>query len=133
LTAVIDVAVVDDHPIILESAASWIMADSVDIRLVATAATVGALLAGPGRRADVVLLDLDLGDGTTVDGNVAALLTAGPAVLVLSASDRPVAVRAAMRARAQERAARPDPVGDQRGRGGPGLDLRPPRLYLRHR
>ena len=101
LTAVIDVAVVDDHPIILESAASWIMADSGDIRLVATAATVDALLAGPGRHADVVLLDLGLGDGTTVDGNVAAILGAGPAVLVLSASDRPVAVRAAMRAGAR--------------------------------
>ena len=101
MTAVIDVAVVDDHPIIRESAASWIMAGEDDIRLVATAATVGALLAGPGRRAGVVLLDLDLGDGTTVDGNVAALLGAGPAVLVLSASDRPVAVRAAMRAGAR--------------------------------
>ena len=78
LTPVIDVAVVDDHPIILESAASWIRADESDIRLVATAATVAALLAGPGRQADVVLLDLDLGDGTTVDGNVAAILAAGP-------------------------------------------------------
>jgi DNA-binding NarL/FixJ family response regulator len=101
VTAVIDVAVVDDHPIIRESAASWIMADSGDIRLVATAATVDALLAGPGRQAGVVLLDLDLGDGTTVDGNVAAVVAAGPAVLVLSASERPVAVRAAIRAGAR--------------------------------
>ena len=54
------------------------MAGEGDIRLVATAATVGALLAGPGRRADVVLLDLDLGDGTTVDGNVAAIRRGGP-------------------------------------------------------
>ena len=100
MTPAIDVAVVDDHPIILESAASWIIADEGDIRLVATAATVGALLA-PGRRAAVVLLDLDLGDGSSVDGNVAAILAAGPAVLVLSASDRPVAVRAAMRAGAR--------------------------------
>ena len=91
----------DDHPIILESAASWIMADERDIRIVATAPTVEALLAGPGRRADVVLLDLDLGDASTVDGNVAAILAAGPAVLVLSASDRPVAVRDAMRAGAR--------------------------------
>ena len=138
MTAVIDVAVVDDHPIILDSAASWIMADASDIRLVATAATVDALLAGPGRHADVVLLDLDLGDGTTVDGNVAAILAAGPAVLVLSASDRPVAVRAAMRAGARgyvlkNEQAEPDTGGDQGGRRGPGLDLRPPRLYLRHR
>ena len=100
-TPVIDIAVVDDHPIILESAASWIMADERDIRIVATAPTVEALLAGPGRRADVVLLDLDLGDASTVDGNVAAILAAGPAVLVLSASDRPVAVRDAMRAGAR--------------------------------
>jgi two-component system, NarL family, nitrate/nitrite response regulator NarL len=101
VSSVIDVAVVDDHPIILESAASWIMADQDDIRLIATAATVAALLAGPGRAADVVLLDLDLGDGTAVDGNVAAIGAAGPAVLVLSASDRPTAGRAAIRAGAR--------------------------------
>jgi two-component system, NarL family, nitrate/nitrite response regulator NarL len=101
LTGVIDVAAVDDHPIILDSVAGWVMADESDIRVVATAATVDALLAGPGRRADVVLLDLDLGDGTTVEGNVAAILAAGPAVLILSASDRPLAVRAAMRAGAR--------------------------------
>jgi two-component system, NarL family, nitrate/nitrite response regulator NarL len=101
LTGVIDVAAVDDHPIILDSVAGWVTADENDIRVVATAATVDALLAGPGRRADVVLLDLDLGDGSTVEGNVTAILAAGPAVLVLSASDRPLAVRAAMRAGAR--------------------------------
>jgi DNA-binding NarL/FixJ family response regulator len=98
VTAVVDVAAVDDHPIVLDSVANWVMAGEGDIRVVATAPTVDALLAGPGRHADVVLLDLDLGDGTTVAANVAAVLAAGPAVLVLSASDRPVAVRSAMRA-----------------------------------
>jgi DNA-binding NarL/FixJ family response regulator len=101
LTGVIDVAAVDDHPIILDSVAGWVTADEGDIRVVATAATVDALLAGPGRRADVVLLDLDLGDGTAVAHNVAAILAAGPAVLVLSASNRPRAVRAAMHAGAR--------------------------------
>jgi DNA-binding NarL/FixJ family response regulator len=101
LTGVIGVAAVDDHPIILDTIASWVMADEGDIRVVATVATVAALLAGPGRHADVVLLDLDLGDGTTAEANVAAVLAAGPAVLVLSASDRPPAVRAAMRAGAR--------------------------------
>ncbi|MGH3260691.1 MAG: LuxR C-terminal-related transcriptional regulator, partial [Trebonia sp.] len=72
--------------------------DPGGIRVVATAATVGALLAGPGRGADVVLLDLDLRDGSTVEENVTAIRTAGPEVLVLSASDRPLAVRAAIRA-----------------------------------
>lgn len=98
MTGVIDIAAVDDHPIVLDSVAGWIAADENDIRVIATAATVPALLAGPGRRAHVVLLDLDLGDGTTAEGNVAALRAAGPAILVLSASDRPAAVRAAMRA-----------------------------------
>jgi DNA-binding NarL/FixJ family response regulator len=74
------------------------MAAERGIRVVGTAATVDALLGGPGRGAHVVLLDLDLGDGTTVQRNVAAILAAGPAVLVLAASDKPVSVRAAMRA-----------------------------------
>jgi len=101
VTGVIDVAAVDDHPIILESVAGWVMSDEGDIRVVATASTVAALLAGPGSQADVVLLDLDLADGTSVEGNVAAILAAGPAVLVLSASDRPLAVRAAIHAGAR--------------------------------
>jgi DNA-binding NarL/FixJ family response regulator len=101
VTGVIDVAAVDDHPIILESVAGWVTSDEGDIRVVATAATVSALLDGPGRQADVVLLDLDLADGTAVEGNVAAIVAAGPAVLVLSASDRPLAVRAAIGAGAR--------------------------------
>jgi DNA-binding NarL/FixJ family response regulator len=101
LTRVITIAVVDDHPIIRDSMARWITADEVDIRVVATTATVDALLAGPGHGVDVVLLDLELGDGTTIASNIAAILAAGPAVLILSASDRPVAVRAAIRAGAR--------------------------------
>ena len=138
MTGVIDIAAVDDHPIILDSVAGWVTADEGDIRVVATAATVDALLAGPGRSADVVLLDLDLGDGTTVEGNVAAILAAGPAVLVLSASDRPLAVRAAMHAGARGYALKNEQasqirVGDQGGCRRPGLDLPPPRLHPRHR
>src|SRR5258708_2203063 len=60
----IDVAVVDDHPIILDGITGWVTVPESGIRVVATAATVDAVLAGPGRRAQVVLLDLDLGDGT---------------------------------------------------------------------
>jgi two-component system, NarL family, nitrate/nitrite response regulator NarL len=95
---VIDVAAVDDHPIVLDGIAGWVTAAESGIRVVATAATVDSLLAGPGRHADVVLLDLDLGDGTTVAANIAAISAAGPAVLVLAASDKPPSVRAAMRA-----------------------------------
>lgn len=98
MTDTIDVAAVDDHPIVLDGITSWVTASEEGIHVIGTAATVDALLAGPGRHAHVVLLDLDLADGTTVERNVAAILAAGPAVLVLSVSDKPAAVRAAMRA-----------------------------------
>jgi len=98
MTDTIEVAAVDDHPIVLDGIASWVTASEEGIHVIGTAATVDALLAGPGRQAHVVLLDLDLADGTTVERNVAAILAAGPAVLVLSVSDKPAAVRAAMRA-----------------------------------
>jgi DNA-binding NarL/FixJ family response regulator len=96
VTATVDVAVVDDHPIVLEGVAGWIT--EPDIRVVGTAPTVDALLAGPGRGAHVVLLDLHLADGTTIERNVSTILATGSAVLVLAASDQPVSVRAAMRA-----------------------------------
>jgi DNA-binding NarL/FixJ family response regulator len=96
--AVIKVAAVDDHPIVLGGIVGWLEAEQSDIRVVDTATTVDGLLMGPGRHAAVVLLDLDLGDGTTADRNVGAILDAGPAVLILAASDKPLSVRAAMRA-----------------------------------
>jgi len=126
VTSSITVAAVDDHPIVRDGLAGWLLAegaadtpDGADsapepadgtsedpdttpepagITVIATAPTVDTLLSGPGRAAQVVLLDLDLRDGTTVEGNVAAVLAAGPAVLVLAASDRPPSVREAMRA-----------------------------------
>jgi len=68
---------------------SWVMAAESGIRVVGTALT-GRAAGRPGSRAHVVLLDIDLGDGTTVERNVAAILGAGPAVLVLSAADKPL-------------------------------------------
>ncbi len=96
--AVVKVAAVDDHPVILGGIAAWLSGQASGIRVVATAATVSALLAGPGRQAQVILLDLELGDGSTAAANVAAIRAAGPAVLVLSASDNPATVRSAIRA-----------------------------------
>jgi two-component system, NarL family, nitrate/nitrite response regulator NarL len=126
VTGRITVAAVDDHPIVRDGLAGWLLAESAGstpegagaapegagrtpqdtssapeadgITVIGTAPTVDALLSGPGRGAQVVLLDLDLRDGTTVEGNVAAVLAAGPAVLVLAASDKPRSVREAMRA-----------------------------------
>ncbi len=98
MTGVIDVAAVDDHPIVLDGFTGWVTAAESGIRVIATAPTADSLLAGPGRHAHVVLLDLDLGDGTTVERNIAAIAAAGPTVLVFAASDKPLSVLAAMRA-----------------------------------
>jgi DNA-binding NarL/FixJ family response regulator len=114
VTGVIDVAAVDDHPLVLDGIESWIAAHGSGIRIAGTAATVAGLLAGPGRDAHVVLLDLDLRDGTTVQDNVAALRAAGPAVLVLAASDKPLSVRAAMRAGAAGYVLKSEPTAQVR-------------------
>jgi len=94
----ITVAAIDDHPIVLHGLAG-ILANSPGFQLVATAATIDELLAGPGRDADVVLLDLDLGQGSDSDTkvNIQRLLNTGTAVVVFSANAVPKMVRAAMR------------------------------------
>jgi len=48
--------------------------------------------------ADVVVLDLTLGDGTTVTENVTSLVTDGASVVIHSVADRPAAVREALSA-----------------------------------
>jgi DNA-binding NarL/FixJ family response regulator len=63
----------------------------------------------------VVLLDLDLGDGTTAERNVAVLRAAGPAVLVLAASDHPVSVRDAIRAGALDYVLKNEETSGARG------------------
>jgi hypothetical protein len=45
--------------------------------------------------ADVVVLDLTLGDGTTVTENVRRLVLDGSSVIIHSVADRPAAVREA--------------------------------------
>lgn len=93
----IEVAAVDDHPIVLKGLVS-LLDGAPGVTVVATARTVGELLGGPGRQAGVVLLDLDLGDGTSAADNIRRLLAAGPAVVVFSATAAPPAVRAAVSA-----------------------------------
>ena len=48
--------------------------------------------------ADIVVLDLTLGDGTTVTENVTRLVADGSPVLIHSVADRPAAVREALAA-----------------------------------
>lgn len=93
----IALAAVDDDRMLLEGLASWLR-HAAGLELIATAATVGDLLAGPGRNAAVVLLDLRLRDGSDPLANVRRLVVAGPRVLVVSVVDRRDDVAAAFQA-----------------------------------
>ncbi|WP_243076998.1 response regulator transcription factor [Microbacterium sp. SS28] len=62
--------------------------------------------------ADVVVLDLTLGDGTTVTENVSNLTFDGSSVIIHSVADRPSAVREALAAGAAGVVSKSSPIGD---------------------
>lgn len=95
------VALIDDHESVrlgLELACERANSGTV----VFSGSTVGAYLdwraSTAAASADVVVLDLTLGDGTTVTENVRALVTDGASVVIHSVADRPAAVREALAA-----------------------------------
>ncbi|MCQ8771076.1 response regulator [Streptomyces telluris] len=95
MARVITVAVVDDDRMLLDGLRAW-LGRVPELRLVATAATVGELLGepdaqlpygsgGPGHTpADVVLLDLLLRDGSAPVDNIRRLLRTGSRILMIS-------------------------------------------------
>jgi DNA-binding NarL/FixJ family response regulator len=106
----IPVAAIDDHPVVLAGLRQVLPAAAPDITIVAAAPTVQDLLAGPGRHAAVVLLDLLLRDGEPVADNVARTRDAGPQVVIFTSDLRPVPLRAAMAAGALGLVLKADPV-----------------------
>ena len=109
--ATVTVAAVDDHPIVLEGLATALR-QLPGIDVIATASSVKELLAGPGRHADVVLLDLGLGDGSSPPDTIRQLIDLGLAVAVYSATADPATVRAAIRAGAAAFVAKTDQLAD---------------------
>ncbi|MFF5970520.1 response regulator [Streptomyces sp. NPDC012769] len=85
MAGVITVAVVDDDRMLLDGMRAW-LGGVPELRLVATAATVGELLAAGSDAPppDVVLLDLVLRDGSAPADNIRSLLATGSRVLVIS-------------------------------------------------
>lgn len=84
VAARVTVALVDDHPVVQEGVRAWLEQDPArPIELVFAGDTVDGLLAGPGRDADVLLLDLNLNGRLALDqvGRLAAL---GKRVVVYS-------------------------------------------------
>lgn len=95
--AEIRVAIVDDHESVRLGLRAAFQADGYDV--VAVGSTVAELLDEmAGREVDVVVLDLSLGDGSTVTDNVKNVQAAGAGVLVHSIADRVNLVREALAA-----------------------------------
>lgn len=96
-TRTLRVAVVDDHESVRLGLKAAFTDEGFDV--VEVAPTVPDLLAGlAGREVDVVVLDLSLGDGSSVTDNVKHVQAAGAAVLVHSIADRVALVREALAA-----------------------------------
>jgi DNA-binding NarL/FixJ family response regulator len=79
----ISVSVVDDDRMLLDGMAAW-LGRTPDLRLICSTTTVDRLLATEDPRADVVVLDLLLGDNSEPADNVHRLVTLGRRVLVVS-------------------------------------------------
>ena len=96
-TGTVRVAVVDDHESVRLGLKSAFLEEGYQFLL--AAATVQELVNGlDGRECDVVVLDLSLGDGSSVTDNVKRVQALGSAVLVHSIADRVASVREALAA-----------------------------------
>ncbi len=96
-TKPVRVAVVDDHESVRLGLKAAFLDEGYDFVL--AAATVQELIDGlNGTEVDVVILDLSLGDGSSVTENVKRVQAAGAAVLVHSIADRVASVREALAA-----------------------------------
>ncbi|MET0955125.1 MAG: response regulator transcription factor [Cryobacterium sp.] len=85
------VAIVDDHEIVI-LALRPLIASSPDLEYVGSAKSVAKLLrTSPG--ADLVVLDLNLRDGSTPGDNVAALRKWGAQVLTITSGENPFLIR----------------------------------------
>ncbi|MFI8594501.1 response regulator [Microbacterium sp. NPDC078428] len=107
------VALIDDHESVrlgLEAALERVGHD-----LVFSGATVDDYLQWRYRErsapADVVVLDLSLGDGSTVTQNVTRVVSDGSSVIIHSVADRPAAVREALMAGAAGVVSKSSPTG----------------------
>ncbi|MCT1479810.1 response regulator transcription factor [Microbacterium sp. p3-SID336] len=94
------VALIDDHESVRLGLEAACARDGQSV--VFSGSTVGCYLAwrasSSSPPADVVVLDLTLGDGTTVTENVTSLVADGASVVIHSVADRPAAVREALAA-----------------------------------
>lgn len=96
--ALIRVAIVDDHRLVLDGLTARLHEPNNGISIVVAETTWAGLIAHPEFPVDVVVLDLHLEDGIPVATKLRALGTIGTAAIVMSRHADSASVAAAMRA-----------------------------------
>lgn len=92
----VSVAIVDDHEAVRYGFSG--ACEEYGYNLIASAATVPELMKSLGRRkADVVVMDLSLADGSLISENVRSVSSTGMPVLIFSIADKPKLIRAAIK------------------------------------
>jgi DNA-binding NarL/FixJ family response regulator len=81
------VVLIDDHPAILAGVEAWYATSEQPVSVVAAGSSVREAWMPPGDTADVVVLDLQLGVGGLVFGDLRRLVEAGRQVIVYSMRD----------------------------------------------
>jgi DNA-binding NarL/FixJ family response regulator len=109
------VALIDDHESVrLGLEAACARADGMDVVFSGSSVTayIDWRAVNAALPADVVVLDLTLGDGTTVTENVQRLASDGSSVIIHSVADRPAAVREALAAGAAGIVSKASPIDE---------------------
>lgn len=106
------VAIVDAHRMLLDGVASWIATAAADIEVVIGVRTWGDLVEHPAFPVDVVLLDLNIADGTSALARIAALRSDGVASVVLSSAVSLARVRACLAAGASAFVPKTEPAAE---------------------
>jgi DNA-binding NarL/FixJ family response regulator len=92
-SGVVRLGIVDDHRLMLDALTTWLGAEADDVSVEIAVTSWDSLLADPRFPVDVVLLDLDLGDGVPAPAKIVRLAAAGVAVVVVSTFADPRRVR----------------------------------------
>ena len=85
--AIIRLAILDDHEVLLDSLTSWITSNAPDFNVVLRAQTWRELVHSDQFPTDLVLLDFQLQESVSIEARVRTCRAAGAKVIVLSSLD----------------------------------------------
>lgn len=97
-TKTINIAVVDDHRLILDALTMWIERAATDIKVVVSVGGWGELMSHPDFPVPIVVLDVDLKDGLPISVKIQSIRQTGAQVVLMSALTSVETIRSALSA-----------------------------------